>query len=231
VGKKYPHCGPANMNPAFSSGGGGSPSPSPSPGPRPRPIPSSGGSDSRRRAPNPSPAPTPKGPRPSDSNLAAVLDRHNKYRCMHGVPALKWNEALARNAKSWAQQTGGQMKHSSFQSRKGIGGFSYLGENLALGATGTRGVDMWYDEIKLTSGGKVSSFSSGTGHYTQVVWKATTDLGCAVYGRLLNCQYGIGGNMAGQFNNNVNGPVKSSSQCPDGASGGGTPSPSPSGGG
>ena len=39
----------------------------------------------------------------------------------------------------------------------------------------------------------------------------------------------IGGNMGGQFNNNVNGPVKSSSQCPDGASGGeGGPSPSPS---
>eukprot|EP00746_Dinoflagellata_sp_MGD_P112146 gnl/MRDRNA2_/MRDRNA2_49101_c0_seq1.p1 gnl/MRDRNA2_/MRDRNA2_49101_c0~~gnl/MRDRNA2_/MRDRNA2_49101_c0_seq1.p1 ORF type:complete len:136 (-),score=15.66 gnl/MRDRNA2_/MRDRNA2_49101_c0_seq1:64-471(-) len=87
---------------------------------------------------------------------------------------------------------------------------------------------MWYDEIKLTSGGRVSSFSSGTGHYTQVVWKETTDLGCAVCGRLLNCQYGIGGNMGGQFNNNVNGPVKSSSQCPDGASGEGGQSPSPS---
>lgn len=193
--------------------------PSPPPAPRPRP------------APRPPPAPT--GPRPSDSNLAAILDRHNKYRCMHGVQPLKWNEAIARNAASWARQTGGQMRHSSSQSRKGIGGFRYLGENLASGATGTRGVDMWYDEIKLTSGGRVNSFSSGTGHYTQVVWKGTSALGCAVYGRLLNCQYGEGGNMGGQFSNNVNGPVKSSSQCPDGASGGGSPSPSPptSGGG
>merc|ERR1719265_1961810 len=115
------------------------------------------------------------------------------------------------------------MRHSSAQSRQGIGGFSYLGENLAMGstATGTRGVDMWYDEIKLTPGGSVSSFSSGTGHYTQVVWRETTDLGCGVYKSLLNCQYGVGGNMGGQFSQNVNGPVKSSSQCPDGASGGG----------
>merc|ERR1719272_989640 len=51
------------------------------------------------------------------------------------------------------------MKHSSRQSRANIGGVPFLGENLALGATGTRGVDMWYDEIKLTSGGRVSGFS------------------------------------------------------------------------
>merc|ERR1719272_2413698 len=107
------------------------------------------------------------------------------------------------------------MKHSSRQSRANIGGVPFLGENLALGATGTRGVDMWYNEIKLTSGGRVSAFSSGIGHYTQVVWKETTKLGCAVNGRLLVCQYGIGGNMGGQFRNNVNRPVKSSGACPD----------------
>jgi len=199
------------------------PRPRPTPRPRPRPRPSP------RPRPRASP-PAPTGPRPSDSNLAAILDRHNKYRCMHGVQSLKWNDAIARNAASWAKATGGRMKHSSSQSRKGIGGFSYLGENLASGATGTRGVDMWYDEIKLTPGGRVTSFGSGTGHYTQVVWKQTSDLGCAVNGRLLVCQYGIGGNMGGQFSNNVNGPVKSSGQCPDGASGGGGGA-SPSGGG
>merc|ERR1719460_1295591 len=71
---------------------------------------------------------------------------------------------------------------------------SYLGENLAWGATGKKGVDLWYDEIKLTPGGKgeISGFTKGTGHYTQVVWKRTTELGCAVNGRLLVCQYGVG---------------------------------------
>jgi uncharacterized protein YkwD len=153
---------------------------------------------------------------------------------MHGIVPLKWNEAIARNAAQWARATGGQMKHSSSSSRQNKAGFGFLGENLAKGhgATGPKGVDMWYDEIKYTSGGRQNSFSMKTGHYTQVVWKETTDLGCAVYRDLLNCQYGKTGNMQGQFSRNVNGPVKSASQCPDGASGGGgSPSPPPSGGG
>merc|ERR1719162_2749596 len=106
------------------------------------------------------------------------------------------------------------MSHSSSSSRKGIGGFNYLGENLAMGhgATGPGGVTMWYDEIKLTNGGRVTSFGSGTGHYTQVVWKSSTALGCGVYKSLLVCQYGNGGNMGGQFASNVNGPVKSACQ-------------------
>merc|ERR1719163_2526530 len=116
---------------------------------------------------------------------------------MHGVPLFKWNGAIAQNAEAWAKKTGGQMKHSPRNTRQNIGGSRSLGENLAWGspgsgATGAGGVKMWYDEIKLTNGGRVSSFSSGTGHYTQVVWKETSALGCAVERTLLVCQYGIG---------------------------------------
>merc|ERR1719335_256416 len=132
---------------------------------------------------------------------------------MHDVQLLKWNDKIAALAAQWARQTGGQMKHSSSSFRRGKAGFSYLGENLAMGSriTGEQAVKMWYDEIKLTRGGLVSSFTSGTGHYTQVVWRETTDLGCATYGQLLVCQYGIGGNMGGQFTRNVNGVKKPSS--------------------
>merc|ERR1719265_2652280 len=112
------------------------------------------------------------------------------------------------------------MRHSSSGSRRGVAGFNYLGENLAMGAIDTKGVDLWYDEIKLTNGGRVSGFSSGTGHYTQVVWKGSTELGCGVYKDLLNCQYGEAGNMQGAFTQNVNAPVKSESAC-KGAGGGG----------
>merc|ERR1712025_794493 len=84
---------------------------------------------------------------------------------------MTWNDEIATNAQSWAEQTGGQMKHSSSSSRKGKAGFNYMGENLAWGhgVIGTKGVKMWYDEINLTPGkrGAVSGFSSGTGHYTQ----------------------------------------------------------------
>jgi len=88
------------------------------------------------------------------------------YRCMHGVPLLKWNPAIEKNARAWAEATGGNMKHSSGDSRKGISGHSYLGENLAWGAIGKNAVDLWYNEIKLTPGGKgkISGFTKGTGH-------------------------------------------------------------------
>jgi hypothetical protein len=139
------------------------------------------------------------------------------------------NFEIEKKAKQWAQQSGGQMKHSSSSFRKNVGGFSYVGENLALGATGKNAVDMWYNEINLTPGKKgiVHSFSGGTGHYTQVVWKGTTELGCGINGRLLVCMYGQGGNMGGQFANNVPAVKKSSGQCPDGGAGGGGGGPSP----
>merc|ERR1711871_712510 len=113
------------------------------------------------------------------------------------------------------------MKHSSQASRQGIGGFSFLGENLAWGTTpGTTsvgGVKMWYDEINLTPGkqGVVTTFSGGTGHYTQVVWKETTDLGCAVNQNLLVCQYGVGGNMMGTYESNVFALKKTEAECAD----------------
>merc|ERR1719172_539097 len=149
--------------------------------------------------------------------MKKILDRHNKYRCMHGVPLFKWNDAIAKNAAAWAVKAGGQMVHSPQSFRSHVGGFSYVGENLAWGTGVTStpaGVDMWYNEIKQTHGGIVPNFMPGTGHYTQVVWKSSTNLGCGVFKQLLVCQYGPGGNMMGQFTSNVNGPKKSSSQCP-----------------
>merc|ERR1719183_3287925 len=120
-----------------------------------------------------------------------------------------------------------QMKHSSSSERRGIPGFSYVGENLAMGATGARGVQLWYDEIKLTNGGVVSGFSHGTGHYTQVVWKGSVSLGCGQNGRWLCCNYGPGGNMGGTYTQNVFAPTKSAAECANAKA----PAPGPSPGG
>lgn len=147
--------------------------------------------------------------------MQEVLDRHNLYRCMHDVPAMVWSDAIAANAQSWATETGGDMRHSSSNSREGIDGHWMLGENLAKGITDAGAVDMFYDEIKSTPGGngKVTAFSGSTGHYTQVVWKDSTSLGCAVNGDLLVCQYGPSGNVQGQFEEQVTSPVRSRAEC------------------
>eukprot|EP00746_Dinoflagellata_sp_MGD_P150022 gnl/MRDRNA2_/MRDRNA2_81972_c0_seq3.p1 gnl/MRDRNA2_/MRDRNA2_81972_c0~~gnl/MRDRNA2_/MRDRNA2_81972_c0_seq3.p1 ORF type:complete len:534 (+),score=72.28 gnl/MRDRNA2_/MRDRNA2_81972_c0_seq3:188-1603(+) len=157
----------------------------------------------------PSP-PSPPLSKPPSVRMQAVLDRHNKYRRMHGVPPMTWSDDIAKNSESWAKKIKGKMSHSTSEFRTNVGGFNYLGENLAHGVhvTGPRAVDLWYDEIKLTRDGVVKEFSKGTGHYTQVVWKTSTSLGCGVYKQLLVCQYGPGGNKAGQFETHVPALVK-----------------------
>merc|ERR1712007_208431 len=87
------------------------------------------------------------------------------------------------------------------------------GENLASGVTDAGAVDMWYNEIQHTNGGLVSAFGMDTGHYTQVVWRETSRLGCGIQGTLLACQYGTGGNMAGGFESNVLAPSRTREEC------------------
>jgi hypothetical protein len=84
------------------------------------------------------------------------------------------------------------------------------GENLAAGTSGTltpEGVaGMWYEESRHYSFAR-GGFSMKTGHFTQVVWRATQELGC---GRsscngldIFVCQYGPPGNVEGEYRQNV----------------------------
>jgi len=177
-----------------SSSGGTSPSPAPTQSRTPAPAPASGGG-------------------PSSATLRAVLDQHNLYRCMHGVNALTWDDTIAANAQQWARSTGGRMRHSTYEARQGVAGFGNVGENLASGVTDAGAVDMWYNEVRFTNGGLQNAYSSQTGHYTQVVWRDTSRLGCGIQGTLLVCQYGAGGNMRGGFQRNVLAPSRTREEC------------------
>lgn len=156
-----------------------------------------------------------------------LLDRHNAFRCMHEATPMVWDDSIAQNAQSWATEVEGEMNHSPEDKRKNVNGISYLGENLAWGAMGGEAVDMWYDEVDCTHPrGKVTYFNEGscdTGHYTQLVWKSSTKLGCGVHGKLTVCQYGPGGNYQGRFEDEVLTPKRDAVECgapvtPDGIS-------------
>jgi len=171
-----------------------------------------GGKFCGENGPDPAPAPTPApAPIPSgslDSEMQAALDEHNKLRAKHQAPDLTWDAALAAQAQSWAGACA--FEHSKMGN----------GENLWAGYgsafSGAAAVKSWYDE--LTNPGYDFSnpgFSHGTGHFTQVVWKSTTRVGCAVQvckplkpmswnpGNFFVCEYSPPGNYQGQFAGNV----------------------------
>lgn len=88
------------------------------------------------------------------------------------------------------------------------------GENLAENyATPAIAIDSWANEEK-DYNYKKQKFSEAAGHYTQLVWKDTTSVGCGAVncsnsgdnganGWYLVCEYDPPGNVQGAFGSNV----------------------------
>lgn len=129
----------------------------------------------------------------------AILDSHNSYRALHDAPALSWSQAAYDYAENNAENydCSGVLTHTHGQ----------YGENLAAGySSGPASVKAWYDE------GDTYDYSSADtyNHFTQVVWKSTTQLGCAYkdcrskgWGLYVICEYDPPGNVIGEEKENV----------------------------
>ncbi|MGP6087665.1 CAP family protein [Antarctobacter jejuensis] len=138
-----------------------------------------------------------------------ILQAHNTVRANHGAPALSWSAQLQASAQEWAQvlqSQGCNLQHSprgKYQAGENLwGGWSSGG---ALNAA-KDSVDGWYwCEIGQYQPGM--GFTYETGHYTQVIWRSTTQLGCAQAScgqqQVSVCHYSQPGNMAGAFDQNV----------------------------
>merc|ERR1712157_326421 len=140
----------------------------------------------------------------------AALGLHNDYRAMHQVDALGWSSDVEESAKYWANTLAADdcsMYHSSRDQRNGYG------ENLAIGHSNIGEVVAdWYNEVSDYDFSD-PGYSGATGHFTAVVWKGTTGLGCAIAtcpeggrtpGRKIYvCQYSPPGNVEGRFAENV----------------------------
>ena len=137
-----------------------------------------------------------------------LLNRHNLYRSKHQAPNLQRLSSLESIAQSYSRKlvSLGYLVHSS----NTLNG-QYIGENLYMGYNagylGTSPVDSWYEEISKYSFAK-SDYIKGTGHFTQVVWKNSKQLGCGVACGsndycYVTCNYYPGGNYLGEFRENV----------------------------
>lgn len=137
--------------------------------------------------------------------IETILKQHNLYRSALHLPALTWSPELALDALAWGKN---QAKHNGMQHDYSIRGKE--GENLFAGTAGayspTDMVEMWANERKDFVYGVFpdcgTSKSAMVGHYTQMVWKTTTSVGCALVSNgkldILVCRYSPPGNMVGQ---------------------------------
>ena len=152
-----------------------------------------------------------------------LLEEHNALRASVGVADLRWSDALARQATGWANElkkAGCGMKHSHT---------AKAGENLYWASplkTGTRskGKSAWKWRLTrqpITGRNVVAAWATEQpwysrttntcdappgktcGHYTQMVWETTREVGCGKAvcndnSQIWVCNYAPAGNVVGQ---------------------------------
>ncbi len=153
------------------------------------------------------------------TNLTGITLFHNQVRAAvdtSGVaggplPMMQWDPDLAAHAMTYTAMCKdtdaptGLVDHSTLAYRTNAAGYSQIGENV-FGSGGTasaqQAVDVWASEkANFTYPG---GCSGSCGHYTQLVWRTSVNLGCAnvtcpglAYGGTILCMYGPAGNDGG----------------------------------
>ncbi|KAL6911605.1 hypothetical protein ACP4OV_000410 [Aristida adscensionis] len=127
------------------------------------------------------------------------LAQQNAARASMGLPPLVWDERVAAYARWYAQSRRGDcaLVHSS----------GPYGENLFWGSgTGwspAQAVGAWLAERPRYNYWSNSCYGGMCGHYTQIMWRATRRVGCAMVtcyngrGTFITCNYDPPGNYVG----------------------------------
>ena len=107
------------------------------------------------------------------------VDQHNVYRCMHGVPEVKWSSSLAEVA-TWRANNCSQCDHCMCEgsSCQSIHSHDYAENATCYVASAADAVDAWYSEIGNYDYAN-PVFSNSTGHFINVVVNTATKVGCA----------------------------------------------------
>ncbi|WVQ66366.1 uncharacterized protein L199_004546 [Kwoniella botswanensis] len=138
---------------------------------------------------------------PQDDDQRKFVDCHNQWRNQYGAGNVSWGDELASYANTHASVCA-SMAHTN----------GPYGENLATGTDGfmdiISSIGMWMDEAS-----DYDASNPTYSHFTQVVWKETTTIGCAAIncgantgmaGQLyIMCEYHPRGNVIGAFAQNV----------------------------
>lgn len=136
-----------------------------------------------------------------------ILLSHNVERARMGVEPLEWSPELAESAQRWADYLAatGRFEHAPENHA------NPEGENLWAGTPGYFSpeamVNAWVREKQYFRPGVFPNNSTtgrvqDVGHYTQVIWRDTGEVGCArargVREDVLVCRYAQAGNYRGE---------------------------------
>jgi pathogenesis-related protein 1 len=128
----------------------------------------------------------------------AMLAAHNAVRAQVGVAPLSWSDRLAASSQNWADTL---LERRQFFHRPN----STFGQNLfeirGAAASPARVVEAWAAESRNYN--HSSNTCRGVcGHYTQIVWSDTKEVGCAVARSASRevwvCEYDPPGNWIGK---------------------------------
>ena len=185
------------------------------------------------------------GQLPNDNNFNNdILTQLNIRRCMNGVPPFIWDNSLQQNAQSWANKIQQQSNcnitdFANANNGSPHGPMSVLaseGQTIASITapicspdstdpncnTASVVTGLWYNEYY--PGVDLTQFNENVGHYTQLVWKNTTNVGCGMVScnnndgtstRTVVCNFSPPGNIDDPYDYslNVNTPIKTYDQC------------------
>merc|ERR1712051_700551 len=159
----------------------------------------------------------------TEAQKTEMLQIHNDLRAKvasgsaNGLPTagnmrkLTWNEDLATVAQKWADQC--LFDHDK---NRNIPGYLHVGQNVYLqsiskkfpGIHIDKTVQKWFDEISVFNPNQIEpfGFTMGAGHFTQVAWAETHEIGCgwsnwmegSRWKRIVVCNYAPGGNWIGK---------------------------------
>lgn len=137
-----------------------------------------------------------------------LLAAHNRERSGAGIEALRWDPALAAEAAAWGERLAesGEFEHDPDTDDE-----DPQGENLWAGTKGAYApeemVEGWIEEKRHFRPGRFPDNSAtgdfaDVGHYTQLMWRSTDRVGCALARgaeeEVLVCRYRTAGNVVGE---------------------------------
>lgn len=143
------------------------------------------------------------------TDARAYVDAHNAIRAAvqkpagyagawEPLPPVTWSEEVAGTAQAWAEHLRDTMRCGLSHAD------TRYGENLAAGkkVDAAKAVRMWAGEIDKYRYAPVYEFEAKSGHYTQLIWRKTTQIGCgrAICGSnaVVVCRYSPPGNHIGK---------------------------------